>query len=108
MLTRLEEFESMVLLVQQERGNVVGLTGTLPQVVDKKQELNALCSKVDVIESLVINVRETLDSLEDQIQVAEEQFGYVEQNPLRNFFMPKIFVGAHFLHINYTKQRFIL
>lgn len=98
MLTRLEEFESMVLLVQQERGNVVGLTGTLMQVVDGKQELDVLCSKVDVIESLVVNVRETLDSLDDQIQFAEEQYGYVEQNPL-NYLIPKLFVSFEVMTI---------
>lgn len=93
MLTRLEEFESMVALVQQERGNAVGLTGTLSQVADCKLELHNLCSKVDVLENLVINVRESLDSLEDQIQVAEEQYGYAENNALKNFFIPKMFVS---------------
>lgn len=89
MLTRLDEFETMVALVQQERCSAIGLTGALMETVDMEKEFNELCSRIDNVERLVEYVRTSVDSLEKKVEVAEEQFGLVDNtNKLKNFFLP--------------------
>lgn len=93
MLTRLEEFESMVTIVQQESGNVIGVTGSLTQLTEQKLYLEKLCVDVDVLACLITKVRHTVDLLENEVQQAEEQLCYLDNNSLKNFFKPKIFVS---------------
>lgn len=93
MLTRLEEFESLVAMVQQESGNVIGLTGSFTQLVDHKQMLDQLCNKVDILECMVSKVRQTMDVLEDKVDKAENDFAHLDNSTFKNFFKPKLFVS---------------
>lgn len=93
MLTRLEEFESLVAMVQQESGSVIGLTGSFTQLVEHKQQLDQLCNKVDILECMVTKVRHTIDTLEDKVEKAENEFAHLDNNTFKNFFKPKIFVS---------------
>lgn len=93
MLTRLEEFESMVTMVQQESGSLIGLTGSMSTVAEHKPQLDKLCDKVDVLECMLTKVRCTLDTLDNKVTQAEQQYAHLENTTLKNFFRPKLFVS---------------
>lgn len=97
MLTRLEEFESMIKMVQQQTGNVIGITGTFSQIKDQENNLTQLCLAVDVLEGLVLKVKTTLDSLEDRVLQTEKQYEYLDNNTLKSFFKPIFLVSISFI-----------
>lgn len=89
MLLRLEEFEAMITLVQQERCNAIGITGSLSETIDNKKELLELCGRIDAVEKLIEHVKNNISILEKKVEVAEAQFGITDNTmKLKNFFMP--------------------
>lgn len=89
MLVRLEEFEAMITMVQQERCSAIGLTGSLTETIDFKEELNKLCRRIDTVESIVGHIKSNLDSLEQKVEVAENHYGIKDNaTKLKSFFMP--------------------
>ncbi|XP_018335472.1 biogenesis of lysosome-related organelles complex 1 subunit 4 [Agrilus planipennis] len=89
MLTRLEEFETLIVLVQQERCNAVGMTGHLSQTTDNFDQIKSLCSKVDLLEKMVQDADMNITALENKVSVAEEHYGLADNsNKLKNLLMP--------------------
>ncbi|XP_022910133.1 biogenesis of lysosome-related organelles complex 1 subunit 4 [Onthophagus taurus] len=87
MLTRLEECETMIALVQQERCNSVGLTGSLSQAVDNRAELKEMYKKINALEKLVDHVNNNVETLERKMDEAEKHFG-ISDSMLKSFFGP--------------------
>lgn len=89
MLTRLDEFEAMVALVQQERCNAIGITGSLSETIDYREELDNLCRRIDGVEKLVGHIKENINVLEAKVEAAEIHYGVVDNaTKLKNFFTP--------------------
>ncbi|KAK5642988.1 hypothetical protein RI129_009155 [Pyrocoelia pectoralis] len=89
MLTRLEEFETLLTLVQQERCNAVGLTGSLTKAVGFSGDLKELCDRVDKLENLIEHIKSNIDSVERKIDAAEEQFGLTDNTAkIKNLLIP--------------------
>ncbi|KAB0795997.1 hypothetical protein PPYR_10058 [Photinus pyralis] len=89
MLTRLEEFETLLTLVQQERCNAVGLTGSLTTAVGFGGNLKELCAHVDRLEKLTEHIKSNIESLERKIDLAEEQYGLTDNTAkLKNLLIP--------------------
>ncbi|KAF2893265.1 hypothetical protein ILUMI_12909 [Ignelater luminosus] len=89
MLTRLEEFETILLIVQQERCNAVGLTGSLTQALDNFGELKELCDRIDALEKLIEHVKANIDTIERRIEAAEEHFGLTDNtSKIKNLLIP--------------------
>lgn len=89
MVLRLEEFEAMIALVQQERCNSMGMTGSLSETIDGKAELEKLCQRIDTVEQLVEHVKTNLAAIESKVDTAEAQFGATDSTTkLKSFFLP--------------------
>ncbi|GJQ68243.1 hypothetical protein Trydic_g16856 [Trypoxylus dichotomus] len=89
MITRLEEFDTMIMLVQQERCNSIGITGSLTETIDYKAELKNLCNRIDALEKIVDHAKNNIDMLENKVEVAEKQFGISDgTSKLKNFLAP--------------------
>lgn len=89
MLTRLEEFDTMIALVQQERCNSIGLTGSLTQTLDYRSELKDLCNRIDVLEEVVESAKNNIDMLESKVDAAEKHLGISDgTSKLKNFLAP--------------------
>lgn len=86
---RLEEFECMVSLVQEERCNAIGITGSLVEAMDYQKDLTELCERINSLEKLIDYIKNTVNSLETKIENAEEHLGIVDgTNRLKSFFLP--------------------
>lgn len=93
MLVRLEEFETMIALVQQERCNSIGITGSLTQTIDYRTEFKNLCARIDALEKVTESAKNNIDVLENKIEAAEKHLGLHDNtNKLKNFLAP-IFVS---------------
>lgn len=94
MIIRLEELENMIAIVQQERCNAIGLTGSLTDVVHKKDELLDLCKRIDSLEKLIEHITNNINHLENKIVQAEEQIGLKDNTTkLKNLLSP-LFVST--------------
>ena len=78
MLTRLEEFEGLLALVQQERCTSIGLTGSLSQCADYKVKLEQYCKRIDSLEKLIEHIKNNINVLENKVDMAERQVGIPE------------------------------
>ncbi|XP_065160525.1 biogenesis of lysosome-related organelles complex 1 subunit 4 isoform X2 [Atheta coriaria] len=91
-LTRLEEFETMVLLIQQERCNAIGLTGSLTDCVDIQPQVQQLCHRIDSLEALTEYLKTYVNSLENKIDVMEEKLGFGDNaNVFKSFLKSSLF-----------------
>ncbi|KAK4877501.1 hypothetical protein RN001_010007 [Aquatica leii] len=89
MLTRLEEFETLLTIVQQERCNAVGLTGSLTQSVDCFGDIKELCERIDRLEKLVEHIKSNVDTVERKIETAEEHYGLTDNtSKIKNLLIP--------------------
>ncbi|KAF5269483.1 hypothetical protein FQA39_LY08672 [Lamprigera yunnana] len=89
MLTRLEEFESLLTIVQQERCNAIGLTGSLTESVDCLNNLKELCERIDKLEKLIQHISNNIESAERKITAAEEHIGLTDNTAkLKNLLIP--------------------
>lgn len=85
MLTRLEEFQTMISFVHQDRDESNKI---LISVLDANDDFNDLCKKIDKIECLVAHIKNNLNALDEEISKTEENLGCLEQSTLK---MPSIF-----------------
>lgn len=89
MLARLEEFESMVSLVEQERCSAIGVVGSLTEIMNSRDELNSLCTKIDALEKFIEHVKSNVDYFENKVDAAEKIVGINKNaNKLKTFFKP--------------------
>lgn len=115
MLTRLEEFETILLVVQQERCNAVGLTGSLTQALDNFGELKELCDRIDALEKLIEHVKTNVDTIERRIEATEEHFGLTDNtSKIKNLLIPlfvshyiyiRMFFSNHFICYDFCRKR---
>lgn len=78
MLARLEEFETMMLLLHEENLNTCGLNGSLMAVVETKTELQNLFERIDALEKLVDDVKRTVFYYEAKVEAAEKELGIMQ------------------------------
>lgn len=89
MLIRLEEFEAMVAIVQEQRCNSMGLTGALPEVAESLPDLKDLCDKIGMLEKMIQHAMAKVNELETKMETAEEEFGLVDNaNKIKNLLAP--------------------
>ncbi|XP_049828798.1 biogenesis of lysosome-related organelles complex 1 subunit 4 isoform X2 [Schistocerca gregaria] len=87
MLTRLEEFESLMDMVRTDVTQ--SAVATVPDIVARKSELRTLCDRIDCLEALVTRVRRDLDTVESQLDTAEATVG--GEGVIRNMLKPLFF-----------------
>ncbi|XP_047114204.1 biogenesis of lysosome-related organelles complex 1 subunit 4 isoform X3 [Schistocerca piceifrons] len=87
MLTRLEEFESLMDMVRTDVTQ--SAVATVPDIVACKSELRTLCDRIDCLEALVTRVRRDLDTVESQLDTAEATVG--GEGVIRNMLKPLFF-----------------
>lgn len=92
MLTRLEEFQTMISFVVQDSGDSVKILSSLLQ---HKHEFDDLCKKIDAIETLTNHLKGNLKQVEDNIDKAEADFHLSEPSKVANLFTP-FFVSSSF------------
>lgn len=83
--TRLEEFESLMKMVEHEGQNVS--TNTFSRISEFTGEITVLTQRIDSLQLLVNKVHDDLALVEKQVEVAEVQIG-VPDNKLKNLFKP--------------------
>lgn len=89
MLARLEEFETMISLVEQERCSAIGVAGTLTEVMDKSSEFSTLCERIDTLEKVIEHINSNIDYLENKLEAAENSVGLNNNtNKLKTFLKP--------------------
>ena len=71
MLTRLDEFENILQMVQQESRNT--LNENIPKILSFQPEFNQLCERLDSLEKFIEIVNRNLDVLERKVEIAEEE-----------------------------------
>ncbi|XP_046996417.1 biogenesis of lysosome-related organelles complex 1 subunit 4 isoform X3 [Schistocerca americana] len=111
MLTRLEEFESLMDMVRTDVTQ--SAVATVPDIVACKSELRTLCDRIDCLEALVTRVRRDLDTVESQLDTAEATVG--GEGVIRNMLKPLFFLKSlihcqgqpvlhHTSHLKFSKQ----
>lgn len=89
MLARLEEFETMISLVEQERCSAIGVVGSLTEIMESSEELKILGNKIDALEKFMEHVKSNVDYLENKIDAAEKHAGLNKNtNKLKTFLKP--------------------
>ncbi|KAK7869030.1 hypothetical protein R5R35_002980 [Gryllus longicercus] len=88
LLTRLEEFESLITMVQANGSQC--LKNLVPDVVMCIDNLQTLCDRVDSLDTFVQQIRHDLDAVESQMDVAEADIGCAE-GKLKSFLKPLFF-----------------
>ncbi|CAG9770965.1 unnamed protein product [Ceutorhynchus assimilis] len=86
MLTRLEEFETMLSFIQPD---VNDSTDILKSILNYKPEFEELCEKIDATEFLIAHIKSNLDNLEAKIEEAEAKMGVSDATAkVTNIFTP--------------------
>ncbi|XP_047114203.1 biogenesis of lysosome-related organelles complex 1 subunit 4 isoform X2 [Schistocerca piceifrons] len=93
MLTRLEEFESLMDMVRTDVTQ--SAVATVPDIVACKSELRTLCDRIDCLEALVTRVRRDLDTVESQLDTAEATVG--GEGVIRNMLKPLFFKNMNII-----------
>ncbi|KDR23558.1 biogenesis of lysosome-related organelles complex 1 subunit 4 [Zootermopsis nevadensis] len=88
MLTRLEEFESLMEMVQTN--GLHSLDGSVPNILSYKDRLTALCGRVDRLETFLNHVKQDLDVVESHMETAEADVGNSD-GKLKNILKPLFF-----------------
>lgn len=88
MLVRLEEFQTMVILVQQEKCN------SLAELTESKSELLSLCEKIEALEQLIEHIKSNMYMLEGKIEAAESNLGLKDNTTKIKTFLKPFFVSA--------------
>lgn len=78
MLARLEEFETMILLLHEENTNTCGLNGSLMAVVERKTELQTLFDRIDALEKIVDHAKRAVSCCEMKVETAERDLGLMQ------------------------------
>ncbi|XP_023017845.1 biogenesis of lysosome-related organelles complex 1 subunit 4 [Leptinotarsa decemlineata] len=86
MLTRLEEFQTMISFVVQDR---IDYNDILTAIPNYKNEFDNMCKKIDTLEKLMAHIKSNLDQLECGIEKAEDELGCSETTmKVTNIFTP--------------------
>ncbi|XP_023713009.1 biogenesis of lysosome-related organelles complex 1 subunit 4 isoform X2 [Cryptotermes secundus] len=88
MLTRLEEFESLMEMVQTN--GLHSLDGSVPNILLYKDRLRALCNRVDRLETFLNRVKHDLDVVESHMDAAEADVGNTN-GKFKNILKPLFF-----------------
>ncbi|KAJ1525444.1 hypothetical protein ONE63_010256 [Megalurothrips usitatus] len=80
MLTRLEEFQSLIHMVEADGFQAVNTLTT--EILGRKDELKQLGERIDGLDSLVIRVKQDVDKLETLLSTAEAEANASEGAPL--------------------------
>ncbi|XP_072392839.1 biogenesis of lysosome-related organelles complex 1 subunit 4 [Diabrotica undecimpunctata] len=76
MLTRLEEFQTMMSFVEQDRKDYNDILTSVPNY---KDEFDILCNRIDTVDKLTTHIKSNLDVLENEIEKAESSLGCSEK-----------------------------
>ncbi|XP_069692569.1 biogenesis of lysosome-related organelles complex 1 subunit 4 isoform X2 [Periplaneta americana] len=88
MLTRLEEFETLTEMV---RNNELQNTEEyIPDMLAYKEDLQLLCSRVDRLQAFLARVKQDLEKVEYNIDLAEANAG-TSDGKLKNILKPLFF-----------------
>ncbi|CAG9818791.1 unnamed protein product [Phaedon cochleariae] len=87
MLARLEEFQTMLYFVTQDR---IDYNDILTSIPNYGVEFDQICNKIDTLESLISHIQSNLDQLEHEIEKAETELGCTETSAIKvtNIFTP--------------------
>lgn len=89
MLTRLEETETLLALVQEERSKSVGVTGSLTEIADSLVDFKQFDLRIKSLEKLIEHIKSNVDVLERKIEAAEEVSGLTDNtSKLKNLLIP--------------------
>ncbi|XP_046391160.1 biogenesis of lysosome-related organelles complex 1 subunit 4 [Ischnura elegans] len=88
MLTRLEEFETLVDMVQEDEGKCLG--SNIPEIFTANKELEKVFEKIDRLEAFVGRVKHDLDIVESHLDEAEAEAG--TDGTLKNILKPLLFM----------------
>lgn len=85
MLTRLDEFESLLNVVKENIA--VSTDKNLPEISAFQNDFTELCRRIDGFEAFVGKASENLTRMETHVSVAEQELGYTESG-LKGFLKP--------------------
>ncbi|KAG5889941.1 hypothetical protein JTB14_018836 [Gonioctena quinquepunctata] len=86
MLARLEEFQTMISFVVQDRTDYNDILSSIPNY---GSEFGDMCNKIDTLEKMVAHIKSNLDHLESEIEKAENELGCNEAtSKVTNIFTP--------------------
>lgn len=88
MLARLEEFETMVSFLHQQNAASCGLTNSLTDVIQNKDELQQLFDRIDALERMVEHVKATVNRLENKVEEAEKNLGIMPSFQIKSLLKP--------------------
>nr|CAD7461830.1 unnamed protein product [Timema tahoe] len=87
-LTRLEEFESLVDMVKNDPS--YDLSQPVIDIAACKEELNALCERIDSLETFVGKVSRDMDVVESHLDAAKAEIGGSDET-FKNMLKPLFF-----------------
>lgn len=89
MLARLEEFETMISLLHEERTNTYGIKGSLMDLIHEKNELANLFQGIEALEKLVDNAKKTIHHYELKVESAEKNLRLMQTtSKIKDFLKP--------------------
>lgn len=102
LLTRLEEFHILLLVIQKDQTNCSNISSLLSY----SKEFNSLCDKIDQVETMMTHMKSNLEKLEEDINKAEADLGFREASiKVTNLFTP-LFVSIKYKIINILPNYF--
>jgi cappuccino protein len=108
MITRLEEFESLLQIVSLDTNTA--LNETFPKILNFKKDFDALCNRIDVLENFIKTVYGNLLQLENQIQIADYELD-IPEKPVEilirslNLFAKTTNIGTNLKDGNYNPPK---
>lgn len=89
MLARLEEFETMITLLHEEKTNTYGLKGSLMDVIQEKTELKDLFDRIDALEKVVAHAKAAVNYYEIKVEAAEKDLSLMQtSSKIKDFLKP--------------------
>ncbi|VEN33962.1 unnamed protein product [Callosobruchus maculatus] len=86
MLARLEEFQTILSFMSQDRNYYNSMITSIPKY---QGEIDDLCKKIDMVEGLIAHIKDNMDTLESRVEKAETELNINESTmKVPNIFTP--------------------
>lgn len=101
MLARLEEFETMVSLVDDEKTNTCSLKGSLMVIIQERSELKNLFERIDALEKIVDEAKKAVNYYEFKVEEAEKDSSLMQTSSKIKEFLKPLWVCQSNQRIHY-------
>lgn len=109
MLARLEEFETMISLLHEEKTKTYSLKGSLMNVIQERIELKNLCDRIDALEKIVDHAKAAVNFCEIKVETAEKDLSLMQtSSKIKDFLKPLWVTDKKFLIVFLLSRCYLL